>query len=120
YIITGVSICLYMISSCIFDELTINKLKKQIKSLDEEILKDEKECTDVDSKIARIQVTLDKIEMSNKFTEEKIAILKDVISQLEETTKPKNAQKVVQVQPAKGVRNSDNVQFSSSSNHKLA
>ena len=120
YILTGLSMILWMISSAIIDGVTITRVNKKLKELDEEILKDEQECVDLENEMARIQVTIDKIDMANKFTEEKIAIIKDAIKQIEEMISPEGAQKVIQVQPSMGVQNSNNVQFRSSNTHQLA
>ncbi|MDE6292248.1 MAG: hypothetical protein K2L98_01045 [Bacilli bacterium] len=118
-LIAGVTVCLQIIFMELLDHFTLGRTDRKIKNLDEEILKDEKECADVEAEIARIQVTIDKIDMSNKFTEEKIAIIRDAIKQLEEKTSPEGAQKVIQVEPANCVECSNNQKTASSHTHNL-
>lgn len=110
YILTGLSILLWMLSSAIIDGVTTVRTNKLLKKLDEEISEDREECIDIEERIARIQVTIDKIDAANKYTEEKIAILRDAIKHIEELTTPEGAQKVIHVEPAKGIQNTNNNQ----------
>lgn len=118
-LMSGLSSFFQLIFGATLYMTTMGRAGKKIQNLDEEILNDEKECASIEAEIARIQATIDKIDMSNKFTEDKIAIIRDAIKQIEEMTSPEGAQMVVQVEPANGVRNSDNIQFNSSNTHNL-
>ena len=89
---------------------TYSAFDRKFAKIDEEVMEAEKELTGIEAEIARIQVTIDKIDIANKITEEKITILKDAIKQLEGAIAPEGAQRVIQVEPAKGIQNTNNGQ----------
>ena len=103
--------CLMLISVSFATLSTNSSFDKKFAKIDEEILEGEKDLSAVEAEIARIQVTIDKIDIANKITEEKITILRDAINQIEGMTTPEGAQRVVRAEPAKGIQNTNNQQL---------
>ncbi|MCX4365453.1 MAG: hypothetical protein OSJ70_06750 [Bacilli bacterium] len=108
-IMYSVIMCFFtMTNDLIFHQCFIANLGMNIDKLTEEVEKEMSEEEKLESEINRIQVTIDKIALANKLTEEKIDILRNAMNQMEEMINSQLGNNVFQNRQIQNVSNGNN------------